>query len=118
MTKYMLFKLDGDTYALALEQVERVIQSLEIQSSPLSGKGCLGMINYHGEVIPVYSLRILLGKEDRPVKLEDQWLMANKKLFCTDRILGIEEQNQTVEAYLVKESKIIPIVNLQALIDG
>lgn len=55
--KAVLFKLDERTFALRLENVDRIIRAVEITPLPKAPEIVLGIINLHGEVVPVVDLR-------------------------------------------------------------
>ena len=72
----LLFRLNGQTYAVPLSSVERVIQAVAVTPVPEMPGFVLGLINIAGELVPVCSLRACLGLADRPVGIEDQMLIV------------------------------------------
>lgn len=72
----MLFRLEGRRYALPLDAVDRVIRALAVTSVPETPRFVLGLVNLAGRLLPVISLRACLRMPDRPVRPEDQFLIA------------------------------------------
>jgi len=57
----LLVTLGGRQYGLPLECVERVMPMAEVLSLPDTGDGLLGMLNMHGQVLPVINIYPRLG---------------------------------------------------------
>jgi purine-binding chemotaxis protein CheW len=58
--KYMLFKLAGEEYGLAILEVREIIRLMEITAAPMP-EHIRGVINLRGRVVPVIDLRLKLG---------------------------------------------------------
>lgn len=61
--RFLTFHLDERLYALPAEEVAEVIRLPQLARVPQAPKGLLGLANLRGAVLPVASLRGLLGKE-------------------------------------------------------
>lgn len=59
--RFLTFRGDGQLYALGAEQVSEVIRLPALARVPQAPKGLLGLANLRGSVLPVASLRGLLG---------------------------------------------------------
>jgi purine-binding chemotaxis protein CheW len=59
--RFLTFRGDGQLYALGAEQVSEVIRLPALARVPQAPKGLLGLANLRGNVLPVASLRGLLG---------------------------------------------------------
>jgi purine-binding chemotaxis protein CheW len=57
----LLVRLAGQQYGLPLESVERVMPMAHVLSLPDTGDGLLGMLNIHGQVLPVVDTHARLG---------------------------------------------------------
>ena len=57
----LLVRLGGRQYGLPLESVERVMPMAHVLSLPDAGDGLLGMLNIHGQVLPVVDAHSRLG---------------------------------------------------------
>lgn len=73
----MVFTLDGQLYALELATVHRVVHALEVTPLPGAPDTILGVINVHGELIPVVSLRRRFRIPEREIKPSDQFIIAH-----------------------------------------
>lgn len=72
----VLFRIDGQRYALRLDAVERVIRALAVTPVPEAPAFVLGLINLAGQLMPAVSLRRCLGLPDRPIRPEDQFVIT------------------------------------------
>ena len=72
----VVFNLDDQSYALHLICVERAIRMVEITPLPKAPNIVLGLVNVHGEVIPVLNIRKRFRLPEREVELGDQLIIA------------------------------------------
>ena len=61
--RFLTFRVDGELYALPASQVAEVIRLPAVARVPQAPKGLLGLANLRGTVLPVASLRGLLGAD-------------------------------------------------------
>ena len=73
---HVVFLLEGQRYALALEQVERLLRAVEITPLPESFGTVCGVVNVQGTVIPVLDLRRRFGVPEREIDVGDQLLVV------------------------------------------
>lgn len=69
------FRLAGQIYGLPLDNVERAVRMVAVTPTPESATGLCGVINIHGEVIPVLDLRSRLGRPFKEPGLDDRMLI-------------------------------------------
>ncbi len=62
--RFLTFRSNGNLYALAAEQVSEVIRLPSLARVPQAPRGLLGLANLRGGVLPVASLRGLLGGDE------------------------------------------------------
>lgn len=74
--KIVLFSLDEPRYALSVSDVVRVVRAVEITPLPKAPDVVLGVINFHGEIIPVIDIRKRFHLPQRDMQLEDQFIIA------------------------------------------
>ncbi len=74
---YIVFLLADQRFALPLSVVEQVEQVVEICPWPKMPGYIHGLINLHGEIIPVLNLRFLFGLESKEIELSDQLVIAS-----------------------------------------
>lgn len=105
----LIFSIDQQYFGFDLSYIVRVISAVEITPLPNALKYMLGMINIHGDVIPVISLRKLLGIADREIELSDQFLISHVEgrliALWVDLVSGIMEY--TAEA-LIPAKEVFP----------
>jgi len=99
----VLFNLDELRYALYLLAVERVIPIVEITPLPKAPEIVMGIVNYHGEIIPVINIRKRFNLPAHEIKLSDQLIIARTtKRFVAlvvDSVIGVHklEHDQFVD---------------------
>ncbi len=91
--RWVLLAIDGQTYALHFQAVERVLRMVEVTPLPGAPVAVEGVINIQGEVVPVVSIRRRLGLAQRGVALTDSLLVARAR---SRRIAIIAESVQGV----------------------
>ena len=65
LRRFLIFRLDERLYALPAEEVSEVIRPPTVARVPQGPNGLLGIANLRGSVLPVASLRRLLGCAER-----------------------------------------------------
>jgi purine-binding chemotaxis protein CheW len=65
--RFLTFRLDGRLYALPAEDVVEVIRTPSVARVPQSPKALVGIANLRGTVLPLASLRGLLGLDEAEV---------------------------------------------------
>ncbi len=71
----LLVRLGGRQYGLPLSAVERVFPMAEVLSLPSVDAGLHGMLNLHGEVLPVVDPRPRLGLTSAGVAIEHRLVL-------------------------------------------
>ena len=93
----VLFRLDDQRYALRLDAVERVIRAVAATQVPETPAFVLGLVNLAGQLLPVVSLRRCLGLPDRPIRPEDQFVIARTSRLAmalvVDEVQGLSVDN-------------------------
>jgi purine-binding chemotaxis protein CheW len=70
------FTLDGQRYALLLSALERVIHTTESTPLPKAPPIITGIINFHGEIIPVVDIRARFGLPSKTPGIWDHMIIA------------------------------------------
>ena len=87
------FELDGQTYALHLSAVELVVRAVEITPLPRAPASVAGIINFQGQVVPVFHLRRRFRLPERDLQLDDHIILARtaRRLaaLVVDRVVGV-----------------------------
>lgn len=91
----LVFALEEPRFALLLSTVERVIQAVEITQLPQKQPFILGVINFHGQVIPVLDIRSCFGMLAHEIQLNDQFILAHTSnrliALVADTVIGVLE---------------------------
>ena len=95
-SKYIIFKINKEVYAIDVKNVNNIIQMPKITQVPSSPKYYRGVINLRGEIIPVMSLR-------RRMNYDDDCFTSNSRIIILnigeDNLLGIvvDEVNEVLD---------------------
>ena len=106
--KLVIFKIAQQGFALLLSNIERIVQIVEIKRLPKMPEHVSGIINLHGEIIPVINLRFLFNLPKKEIELSDQLIIANTS---TRKIALLVDSTQDVvefsEDKIIKSDKIM-----------
>ena len=95
--RWVLMMVDGQTYALPLAAVDRILRMVEVTPLPGAPDVVEGVINIQGEVVPVVSIRRRLGFTHRRVEISDSLVVAharNRRLaVIAESVLGVVERS-------------------------
>ena len=119
----VVFRLEGQRYALDLSQVERVVSMVAVSPLPKTPAVVAGVINYRGSIVPVLNLRPRFGFRRREFDLTDHLLLGrtSRRMLAlpVDEVLGVNEVS--VEKILAP-STLLPgvgyVTGIVALADG
>ncbi len=94
--RLVLLTVDGQTYALPLAAVDRIVRMVEVTPLPGAPDVVEGVINIQGEVVPVVSIRRRLGLAQRAVGVSDSLVVARARTrrlaIIAEFILGVVER--------------------------
>ena len=77
--QYLVFSLDGQSFALRLSAVERVMRAAEVTPLPGAPEVVIGVINVRGQVLPVFDTRRRLRMPAREIDPGDQLVVARAR---------------------------------------
>ena len=111
LQQLLVFVVEGHEYMLPISMILRVVNIVEVTPLPHDSKLISGVINLHGQVVPVINIRKCLDFDDRAPRLSDIMLIANVAdrtiAFIVDEVKNIV----TPEAANVTEmSDVLPVV--------
>jgi len=96
LIRFVLLTVDGLTYALPLEAVDRILRMVEISPLPGAPSVVEGVINIHGEIVPIVSIRKRLGLANRPSEISDSLVVAHTRTrrlaIIAESVLGVVER--------------------------
>ena len=73
----VVFRLDGERFALPLDQVEIALRMVSVTPVPDAPPWVIGVIDLHGRVIPVMDLRERLGHPTKEPHQDDRLLVIS-----------------------------------------
>lgn len=74
--QFVVFELDEQKYALPLSSVSRIIRVVQILPVPKSPPSISGVINLHGQMIPVFDVRSWFNLPPRKLNLSDRLILV------------------------------------------
>ena len=94
--RLLLLTVDGQTYALHLAAVDRILRMVEVTPLPGAPDAVEGVINIQGEVVPVVSIRRRFCLAARAVGAADSLLVARARsrrlAIIAESVLGVVER--------------------------
>ena len=83
-SQFVGFYLDEQQYAFRIEMIQEIVILDQLTPTPQVADCVEGVCNLRGEIIPIVSLRMLLGLEPKPTDSETRTIVVN----VADRTLG------------------------------
>lgn len=74
--RLVVFLLDGQRYAVELNQVERVLPMVELSRFPRAPDVVAGVFDLHGSLVPAMNVRRRFGRPERAPTTGDQLLVV------------------------------------------
>ncbi len=103
----IVFTVDERRYALNIEAVQRIHRIVDITPLPGVPDIVLGVINVHGQIVPVMNLRKRFGLFERDLRITDHLIIANTATqtvgLVADEVSGLLE---VTESEIVKAGQI------------
>jgi purine-binding chemotaxis protein CheW len=94
----LIFTLDRQRYALRLDSVAQVLRAAAITALPQGPEIVLGILDLHGDIIPVINLRKRFRLPERGIRSEDQFVVARSSrrtvALVVDATEGIVEEGE------------------------
>ena len=107
--QFVVFTLDKNYFALPVKIVNRIVRSILITKVPGLHENIIGVINVHGQVIPVFNIRKIFNLPPKDVQLSDLFIIARTSMqtisFVVDTVKGVTDR---VEQQVVTAEKIFP----------
>ena len=98
---YLLFHLGEECYALEARQAVEVLPMVKIKEIPQSPPGVAGLINYHGNPMPVLDLSALATGKPAAKKLSTRIVViAYERPDCGKQLLGLMAERATETIHL------------------
>lgn len=130
MSQLLPFKLGAETYALELTEIQEVTEDQVIYEIPGAPEKVAGAISFHGRIVPVIDLPLLLGfapgnRSERLIVLVDQYgpvaLMVDglQRVLTLDLVLGTLAQSDSEEdcirGVFNRQGEMISLLDLEQL---
>ncbi len=91
--QFVVFTLDKNYFALPVKSVNRIVRSIMITKVPGMHENIIGVINVHGQVVPVFNIRKIFNLPPRDIELNDLFIITRTSgqtiSFVVDTAKGI-----------------------------
>ena len=92
--KVLVFHIGPDRYALPLAAISRVLPVVALKQVPLSPAFVAGLMDLHGEPVPVIDLSLLAGFMPREVRFDTRIILVDYPLpDGTNASLGLQAEH-------------------------
>ena len=134
LQQLLVFVVEGHEYVLPISIILRTVHIVETTPLPRDSELVSGVINLHGQVIPVINIRKCLNFKDRPPRVSDIMLIAKVagrivafvvdevKNIITPEAEDITDMNEVlpvvefVNEVVKVNDKLLPVYDLEKLI--
>jgi chemotaxis-related protein WspB len=98
--KLLIFHIGPDRYGLPLRQIRRVLPLMELKQVPLAPNAVAGLMNLHGQPVPVIDLARLAGYESSAGNFDTRIVLADYSApggtvhalgLLAERVQGVQE---------------------------
>jgi purine-binding chemotaxis protein CheW len=93
--QYLNFCVDDRCYGLPLGQAQRVVRAVDCIPIPGAPEIVLGVIDFHGNLMPVMDIRRRFGLEGREIGIDDALIIARTSkrtvALAVDRVIGVAD---------------------------
>lgn len=103
----LIFSLEEQRYALRLDHVERVLRAVAVTPLPKAPEIVLGVLDLHGQVIPVVDLRRRFGLPLRDLRTSDQFVIARAGQLTVALPVDATENVQEAGSVVVPADQIV-----------
>lgn len=79
-TDFLTFQIENHSFAIPVQDIEKVERAVEITDVPGSGALLHGVVDYHGTLLPVINLRQKFALAPKEITPEQKLLIVNTHL--------------------------------------
>lgn len=133
---YFVFEQNKKRYALEVNNVVQVVQSVYVEPVVEEYENLHGVINYKGKIIPVFDFNSILQGKKSDIELNDQFVIVKVEdhyfSFHIQSSLGIErckiidqsdfdqsvEKFEIIKAMVEFEDQLLPLIDISLLFDN
>lgn len=83
---HVLCRIGEDAYAISSEAVERILPFAALKALPGGERGLTGLLNYHGQAVPVVDLCLLLAGQPAREVMDTRILLCPLKESTSGRL--------------------------------
>lgn len=117
MAEFLLFMVDGQQFGLPVTHIEHVVRMVMVTPVIAAPRAVAGIVNYHGEILPVFSLRTRLNFPERLPVPEDILIVTGsgrrKVALIADQVTGVFQLSEEI----ISAEDILPgITGIQGVI--
>jgi len=93
--KVLVFHIGPDRYGLPLRSITRVLPAASLKQVPLAPDFVAGLLDLHGEPVPVIDLSTLAGLAPPPVWFDTRIILAEYRLPGRSAMIGLQAEHVT-----------------------
>lgn len=113
------FKVGGEYFAFETSAIHHILEAVQPTHVPLTKPYVLGIINNHGNMIPVMDMRTLLGKEPDDTLPEQCIVVVGIATETKEEMLGFKvDEMDDVFSYTNDDFKPEVVIDIPAVVQG
>ena len=117
MAEFLLFMVDDQRFGLPVFHIDHVVRMVLISPIIAAPPAVAGIVNYHGEILPVFSVRTRFSFPERAPDPDDLLIITGmgrrKAALIADQVAGVIE----VSDEMITADEILPgITGMQGVI--
>lgn len=101
---FLQFQLGGDRYLLDVRDVVEVLPPLAVKQLPRAPEAVRGLVDYHGESVPLLDLSRLAGGAGAPPRLSTRIVLVTLDVDGAPKLLGLLAERVTDTLRLAPEA--------------
>ncbi|WP_181391579.1 chemotaxis protein CheW [Methanospirillum lacunae] len=108
MAEFLIFMVAGKFFGIPVSVAAHVVRMVEITRISSDTQAVAGIINYHGSIIPVFSLRSRFILPEKPLDPADLLIITSgagrMAAMIAEQVVGVK----TIEDDLIESDAVLP----------
>lgn len=104
--EFLVFSVGGERFAIPVKDIVRVVRASAIRSIAEAGDGIMGVLDVHGEILPVVDIRKRLSLPQKDIAAHQQFIIIGLEEW---KVVMVVDQTEGVKTFTAHASQSIPL---------